>query len=288
MKKTLFIFSILTILFASCESDAAKEEAAFLAVGTNANMNYEVNENSFGWTPKNGDDKYGYNQSNQLQQKQKPQIERKLIKNGKVTFETEDLKATRSRISQLVKKHQAYFARESENESGNRMNVHLTIRVVAKHFDSLLGDISKGVEKFEYKQVKIQDVTEEFLDIQTRLKNKKELEQRYLQILKKAKNVKEILEVEKEIGKLREDIESAEGRLKYLQDQVSISTLEVSFYKEIYHETGFGKKLKDSFKDGFSGLKSLFLFLISVWPFLIIGMILWFLFKRRFKRKKSN
>lgn len=275
MKKTLFLFVLLVSILISCEPNSLDSKAEYFELAND----YDGNG-------------YFYGNANNVAETFKEEtvsiINRKLIKNGSVTFETSDLKATKSRIDQLVKKHQAYFSKESENEIGNRINVHLTIRVPAKRFDSLLNDISQGVEKFDYKQIKIKDVTEEFLDLETRLKNKKELEQRYIQILKKAKNVKEILEVEKEIGKLREDIESAEGRLKYLKDQVSVSTLEVSFYKEVYSETGFGKKVKDSFKDGFGGLKSLSLFLISVWPFLIIGVVLWLWLRKRFKRKKKH
>lgn len=272
MKKTIFLFVLSLTLIIGCGPSG--EEAHYELAN-----DYAGNQISYGFTD---------NITEKLQEEPTSITDRKLIKNGNVTFETTDLKATRSRINQLVKKHQAYFSKESENEINNRINVHLTIRVPAKRFDSLLNDISQGVEKFDYKQVRIKDVTEEYLDTEARLKNKKELEQRYLQILKKAKNVKEILEVEKEIGKLREDIESAEGKLKYLKDQVSISTLEVSFYKEVYTETAFGKKVKDSFTEGFGGLKSLFLFLISVWPFLIIGVILLLWMRRRFKRKKKQ
>ena len=88
--------------------------------------------------------------------------------------------------------------------------------------------------------------------------NKKQLEKKYLDILTKAKSVKEILEVEKELGKLREDIESVEGRLKYLQNQVSFSTLSINFYKTESNSSGFGKRISNGFSNGFENLKSFF------------------------------
>ena len=71
-----------------------------------------------------------------------------------------------------------------------------------------------------------QDVTEEYIDITARLKTKKELEARYLELLKKANKVEEIVSIEKEIGNLRSDIESIEGRLRYINNAVAYSTLD--------------------------------------------------------------
>lgn len=60
----------------------------------------------------------------------------------------------------------------------------------------LLIDATKGVDKFDHKNIEVKDVTEEFLDVKARLKTKKELEDRYIDLLKKANNIKEILEIE--------------------------------------------------------------------------------------------
>lgn len=214
-------------------------------------------------------------------------IERKLIKNGRITFETPDLKRTKGQILSAVKKYKGYISSDSQNEQYDRMNNHLTVRVPFQKFDSLLIGISKEIEKFDTKEIKISDVTEQFLDIQTRLKNKKKLEKRYLEILKKAKTVKEIIEVEREIGKLRGDIESAEGRLKYLSDQVSFSTLNISFYKKISSESSFTKKLKNALKDGYDSIKSFFIFLVGIWPLVIILLVAFLWYRRRRKKRTT-
>jgi hypothetical protein len=214
-------------------------------------------------------------------------IERKLIKNGRITFETPDLKRTKGQILSAVKKYKGYISSDSQNEQYDRINNHLTVRVPFQKFDSLLIGISKEIEKFDTKEIKISDVTEQFLDIQTRLKNKKKLEKRYLEILKKAKTVKEIIEVEREIGKLREDIESAEGKLKYLSDQVSFSTLQISFYKKISSESSFSKKLKNALKDGYDSIKSFFIFLVGIWPLVIILLVAFLWYRRRRKKRTT-
>ena len=134
------------------------------------------------------------------------------------------------------------------------------------------------------------DVTEEFLDIQARLKTKKELEYRYLALLKQAKDVSDILEIEEKMGQLRSDIESIEGRMKYLQSQVRFSTLTVSFYETVPNSVSFGNKFKYGFKNGWENLIWFFVGLINIWPFIIIiaGSIWGLIVYRRNRREKKK
>lgn len=198
--------------------------------------------------------------------------ERKIIKEGSVEFETDNLNTTRKTIFEAVNKYKGYVSFDQEFNSPGRKSNQLTIRVPANNFDNLLSDATKGVEKFENKEINVKDVTEEFLDVQARLKTKKELEQRFIDLLKEAKNVSEVLEIEKQIGQLRSDIESIEGRLNYLQDKISFSTLTMTFYTSNPSETQFGQKFKNGFKNGWDNLIWLFVALINVWPFILVGL----------------
>lgn len=218
----------------------------------------------------------------------KQEIVKKLIKNGRVSFETESLEKTKSLIEIELKKVNGYISSESQSKQYDRINQYMKVRIPAKSFDSFLETISKGVDVFDVKEINVSDVTERYYDLQSRISNKKKLEQRYAEILKQAKTVKEILDVERELGKLREDIESAEGSLKYLSNQVSLSTLNITFYKKTTFESSFLNKVSNAFKDGFTSIKSFFLFIISIWPFVIILSILSIWIAKRLKRKKSS
>ncbi|UII25119.1 DUF4349 domain-containing protein [Fulvivirga maritima] len=221
------------------------------------------------------------------EQKSVEKIERKLIKEGRIEFETENIKATRKTIFEAVNKFKGYVSSDQEYKLPGRKSNTVVIRVPAASFDDLLSEATQGVEKFESKEINVKDVTEEFLDIQARLKTKKELEQRYVDLLKKAKNVTEILEIEKQIGQLRSEIESIEGRLKYLQDRVSFSTLSMTFYESIPDETEFSSKFSDGFKNGWDNLVWFFVLLTNIWPFILIvlGLIIGFRIYRRRKQK---
>jgi len=202
----------------------------------------------------------------------KSSIERKLIKKGTIEFEVSHLTNTRKRIFQAVKKYNAYVSSDQEFKSTSRNSHTIIIRVPSEKFDLLLKDATHGIEKFDRKEIIVTDVTEEFLDIQARLKTKKELEQRFIAILQKAKNVTEILEIEKEIGKLRSDIESIEGRLRYLQDKISFSTLTLDFYKPIPNNIQFGKQFKDAFINGWNNFIWFLVSLTHIWVFILMGL----------------
>jgi len=216
------------------------------------------------------------------------QIERKLIKDGNISFETDNLETTKNTITTAVKKYKAYIASDQEYRSAGSISNTIIIRVPKNNFDNLLADITKGITEFDGKEIKVKDVTEEFLDVSARLKTKKELEIRYLEILKKANTVKEILEVERELEQLRSDIESIEGRLKYLENKTSLATLTITYYQSISNQTQFGNKFKEGFKNGSDNLIWFFVFLVNIWPFLVILLIIAFILKKWRKRRRVN
>lgn len=203
-------------------------------------------------------------------------VERKLIKEGHVTFETENLTSARKAIFEAAGQYKAYVSSDQEYNYPGRKSNTLVIRVPADNFDNLLNDATQGVEKFESREITVNDVTEEFLDISARLKTKKELENRFLELLKQANTVTEIVEIEKQIAQLRSEIESVEGRLKYLENRVAFSTLTMTFYESLPEHTAFGQKFENGFRNGWDNLVWFFVLLINVWPFIIIlvGLII--------------
>lgn len=214
--------------------------------------------------------------------------ERKLIRNGSLSFETSDVKKTKTTIDAICKELNAYISNESQNNYSSRLQYNQTIRVTADKFDLLMQKIEAEASQIEGKNVNTEDVTEEFIDVEARLKTKKDLETRYREILKQAKTVEEIITIERQIAEVRSDIESMEGRLKYLSSQVAYSTLTVSFYETIGTDFGFGSKIGGAFGTGWQYFLSFLIGLVNVWPFLILmALVIWLAFrwdKRRHKK----
>ena len=200
-----------------------------------------------------------------------PSLDRKIIKEGEIHFETSDLDETRQRITASVTSLEGYISKENQYTYNDRISQTLEIRVPSGNFDKLIEDISKGVERFDTKRIQATDVTEEYLDIELRMRIKKETENRYRELLAKAQTVEEILSIEKQIGELRAEIESIEGRLKYLKDQISYSMLTVTFYEMVSTPVSFTSKLGVGLKNGWNNFIWFLIGLVNVWPFILLG-----------------
>ena len=198
----------------------------------------------------------------------------KIIREGGMTFETSDLKQTRVFLDSLIQRYEAYLANDDQYKFEDRIEQRLVIRVPADNFDDLVHELEGSVERFDSRTISARDVTEEFLDVSLRIQIKKETEQRYRDILTKAKTVKEILEVERYIGRIRTEIESLEGRLKYLENRISFSTLTVTFYQLKPEAVGFSSQFMVALKNGWNSFMLFVLGVVALWPFILAGIIL--------------
>jgi hypothetical protein len=217
--------------------------------------------------------------------------DRKIIRTGDVRFKTSDLNQTRQAIVQAVQTLKGYVSEESQSGYNTTAEMRLTVRIPSQGFDSLMNVLNTYAIYFDTKNIHSQDVTEEFIDVVARIKTKKELETQYTTLLKKAQNIKEIMEVERELNNVRTEIESAEGRLRYLSNQTSFSTLNITIYKELMHKVGggFWSRLGDSFAEGWYGLLDFFINLASLWSlFIVFGVAFWVIRRIWLARKAKN
>ena len=194
--------------------------------------------------------------------------ERKLTKNGSIRFETSNLNKTKQLIMSAVSSLNGYVSNDNISESNNHTENTLTVRVPADKNDSLIAIIESNASKIDYKSIDVQDVTEQFIDLDTRVKTKKEVETRYRELLSRATSVEEILKIEEQIGNIRTEIESAEGRLRYLSNQVQYSTLHVTFYEK-YSNFGFWGKMGKAFKNGWNSLLWLLIGIANLWAIIL-------------------
>lgn len=217
-------------------------------------------------------------------------IPQKIIKNAFLRFETNDLESTFNQIQTAIEANKGTVQNDTEGKGHNTIYRNISIRVPSQNFDTFIQSISKGVSYFDEKNISSQNVTEEFIDINSRLNTKRKLEARYLEILQRANKISEILEIEKQISTIREEIEAKEGRLKYLENRVSESTVTIEFYKTIAQKenikVSYGSKIWTAIKSGFFSLSEFLISIISIWPFIIVFCVLAYFIRKRFKRKK--
>ena len=220
---------------------------------------------------------------------EKATTDKKIIKTGDIKFETNDLEATYKQVIGAVKQQQGIIQNDSEGKEYGSVFRRMTIRVPSQRFDVFVSEISKGVSYFDNKDISAVDVTEQYIDIEARLKAKKTLEARYLELLKKANKVSEMLEIEAQLSAIREEIGAKEGQFRYMKSQISMSTITLEFYKTVAEKEGslvpYGTKIWNALGDGFSSLSETLLGLLSIWPFVILATVLGYYIRKRFKKK---
>ncbi|QRR00269.1 DUF4349 domain-containing protein [Dyadobacter sandarakinus] len=221
-------------------------------------------------------------------QNDKPKIARQLIKTGNVEFETDDIEKARKQILQAVTASQAYVGRDEQQSFPDKIQYTIAVRVPAAKFDDFLTAATRNVAHFDYKKIHVEDVTAQYLDFEARLKTKKDIEKRYLQLLASALKVGDILNIQKELGAIRTEIESTEGQLKYLGDQMQYSTLTIIFYEENVAPGGFFREVVPAFRKGWDIFLSFIIVLISLWPFLLTGAVIYLLSNAFIKKRKRR
>ncbi|MBB6108453.1 DUF4349 domain-containing protein [Mucilaginibacter lappiensis] len=218
---------------------------------------------------------------------------KKIIKSGTIQFEVSNINAARKKILQSLKKYGGYVDEDNQttNSDINRKEYNLKVSIPAKYFDSLLDSVSASADKIDTKNITVSDVTTRYIDMKTRLDNKKILENRYLELLKKGTKISDLMEIENKLTEIRSDIESAQGQLNYLNKQIAYSSLDITFYTKATTQNiddQFTNKFKTSISTGWTFSKNLFFGIISIWPILLIAGIVYFMLKSWRKRVKKT
>jgi hypothetical protein len=223
---------------------------------------------------------------------QSVKIPEKIIKTGNLNISVDNYKTARSAVEKIVNAGGAYISGENEQNSSYSISNEIVIRVLNKNFDSLLNGLSGIGKEVNSKNISTEDVTAQFVDIQARLKTKKEVERRYLELLQKAVKISDILEIEEKARVLREEIESWEGQLKFLSDKVNYSTINLTIHQEFEYQPsdrpGFFNRLGNAFSGGWNGFITLLIGLVYAWPLLIVAAVLAYFIVKAIRRERKK
>lgn len=219
----------------------------------------------------------------------KTTIDRKIIYNGEVHLIVENLDAGEKQLKELIKQFDGKIANSDlRGSSGSQRSGHWKIRIPVTNFDAFKAKVEK-IGNLERSSINSSDVTEEFYDLEARLKNKKIEEARLIQHLEKSTaKLSDILEVEKELSRVRGEIEQMQGRLNMLNNLTSLTTIDVSM-REVKNYVpptapSFGDDVNRTLSNSWTGLvgtgRRFALNAVSVLPWLplwiIVGIVLFF------------
>jgi hypothetical protein len=142
-----------------------------------------------------------------------------LIYTARVTMAVYQVDQGLAAVEKIARDNGGYLSLKRDRE--------ITIRVPRNRFDPALAQIDK-IGDVLHRDVQAQDVTDEFVDTEIRIKNARAMQVRLKVLLEKA-SVKEALEIEKEMRRVTEELELLEGKLKLLKDKIAFSTITVVF-----------------------------------------------------------
>ncbi len=187
----------------------------------------------------------------------------------------DDYDQAKKSVQATVARHQGYISESTETNSGSEVENELLIRVPNSRFDTLLADLLPLAAVVSHNEVKSQDVTSEYVDLMSRIRAKQTVEERYLELVKQARNVAEVLEVEEKLRLIREEKEVSQGRLKYLRDQVQFSTIHLTIYSPVAGYVGepspsFFSRMSAGLVGGWQGLLTLLVGLVYAWPLVLV------------------
>jgi hypothetical protein len=197
-------------------------------------------------------------------------IERKIIRNANLTIEVASPTESQRKIFSAAESHGGFVVtsemtqQTSEDKSKPTMSVNLVVRVPALQFDQVMEEIRGVANRVMQEKRTGQDVSEEFIDLEARMKNQKALEAQFLEIMKRAGKVEDALEVQTQLADVRTEIEKLEGRKRFLQNQASLSTINVTLQTptQIVNAVGFGHDVRSAFAEGVDVALAIVLFLI--------------------------
>ncbi|MCO6042380.1 DUF4349 domain-containing protein [Aeoliella sp. ICT_H6.2] len=218
---------------------------------------------------------------------------RKIIYTASLSIVVDDFTGVEQSITSLVKQYGGFIANANlALNQGSERSGTWTVRVPVASFESFL-DASGDLGVPERREQNGQDVTEEYVDLEARIRSKKKLEERILELLAANKGeIKDVIEVERELSRVRTDIEQMEGRLRYLADRTELTTITLYVREQQDYQPpqapGFGTQIATTWTGStgaiFSLAKNAMLAVVACVPWLLIaGLVVgpWWAWRRK-------
>ena len=197
--------------------------------------------------------------------------DRKIIRDANLTIEVNSTTEAQLRITSIAESNGGFVvaseAKQHENADPAKrtMDIKLVVRVPSTQFNSALEQIQKLASNVTQQNVSGQDVTEEFIDLEARIKTQKALELQFLEIMKQANKVTDALEVQRQIAEVRTEIEKLEGRKRFLENRSSLSTITINIQTPmpiVVSASGFGHTVREAISESVDVASAIVLFCV--------------------------
>jgi hypothetical protein len=194
-----------------------------------------------------------------------------IIRNATLSVQADDVEKFLSDVRALANEQNGTVMQASTSLREDKTYANVTIQVPAAAFDTTISRLRQLAYKVNSENTSSQDVTEEFVDTDSQVRNLKATEAAYLELLKKATNVNDTLSIQRELTSVRGEIERRQGRMNYLQKKSDTSTITLSISPRLTNSVkpqtegwDAGKVLSQAWEGSLRGLQGLATVLITI------------------------
>ncbi|MEO6208960.1 MAG: DUF4349 domain-containing protein [Gemmatimonadaceae bacterium] len=219
-----------------------------------------------------------------------------IIRTGQASVQVDSLERGIRAVRMLATRVGGYVANSSISSGANEMHsATLEIKIPASHFDEAVNGL-QPIGSLESVSVNAEDVGEEFVDVAAHAQNGHKLELRLIDILgTRTGKLSDVLAVERELARVREDIERQEGRMRYLRTRAAMSTLAITVHEKapVVAGTGSGGVLADAFRQAWRNFIGFLASTIAAMGTLlplgtIVAVIAWLVWRMRRARRAAS
>lgn len=238
-RKAVFILLLagLLVLLASCSSGESNKDVQMEDSSTSHEM-ATTEQESKAKTDELADEQSEVSPTN-----------RKIIHRAELQLNVKNLENTQLAIEKKVGEYGGYIVVSNVyRESEESISAQLTVRIPEKHFQKFLTDAEGEAAEVLNRNVTGEDVTEQYIDLESRVKSKRTVEERLLEFMGKAEKTEDLLKISSDLSKVQEEIELIVGKMKYLENQTSFSTIEIAMYENSVIVPGLDSKNLDTWE----------------------------------------
>ena len=304
-KRLLMVMVFISILTAACSNDSERNQS----ISDQADVNtLESVEGEVDNSISKGNENVVEQENNDIQEEniaaeeaEINQLNRKIIYTGNLSIEVKNYQQIFNKIQSEIANRGGYIVDSNmigETEH-NPTNGHVTVRIPQNQFREFMQIVEEESNNVLDSSVSGQDVTEEFIDLDSRLKSKRVVEERLLSFMEQAEKTEDLLTISADLADVQGEIDEITGRINYLENRTDLATVTISIKENNVTISGMNdgdlntwEKTKQQFLKSINFLLSafsgIFVFIIGNLPvFILLGVIalIIFLVYRRTKKK---
>jgi hypothetical protein len=232
-KKMFFISVLFVFLLAGCSGGMSQDDSKMSADGDSNPASMEnVSDDEIAFSE--GEENSSADEASANGEKAKTNsagaaINRMVIFNAEMDLRVENYEKARNALEQKANSYNGYIVQSSSSRyDDEQQSGTMTFRIPQENFQAFLNDAEGLAVKVNNRQVSGQDVTEEYVDIESRLKSKRAVEARLLEFMKQAQKTEDLLKISSDLASVQEEIEQIAGRKKFLENQTAFSTVTIN------------------------------------------------------------